>query len=111
MKTLMQKTKLTSQEGFTLVENMIMVAIIGILASIAIPNYQKYQAKARTTEGKLYLAAVYTAEKSYQIEYSSYTSCIGSAGFAPDGTSRYYAVGVATADGTADSGPDGATGD
>ncbi|MBI3541717.1 MAG: prepilin-type N-terminal cleavage/methylation domain-containing protein [Deltaproteobacteria bacterium] len=98
----------TNQSGFTLVELMIVVAIIGILASIAIPNYQKYQAKARTTEGKIYLAAVYTAEKSYQIEYGSYTSCLNAAGFAPDGTVHYYAVGVGTADATAaDSGPDG----
>lgn len=82
-----------SQKGFTLVELMIVVAIIGILASIAIPNYQKYQAKARTSEAKLYLSGAFTAEKSFVVEYSSYTSCLAAAGFATDAGQNYYAVG------------------
>ncbi len=100
MNKLFNKQIKSGQEGFTLVELMIVVAIIGILASIAIPNYQKYQAKARTSEGKIQLAAAYTAQKSFYIEYSSYTGCLGNAGYAPDlgignqnTSKRYYAVG------------------
>ena len=41
--------------GMSLVELMIVVAIIGILSSVAIPNFKKYQAKSKTSEAKLQL--------------------------------------------------------
>jgi len=59
-------------KGFTLIELMIVVAIIGILAAIAIPNFLRFQAKSRTSEGKTNLKAVYTAQSSYYGEYGNF---------------------------------------
>ncbi len=82
-----------NSSGFTLVELMVVVAIIGILAAVAIPNYQKYQAKARQSEAKIALASIYTAEKSFSSENGTYTGCLAQAGFVPDSAARYYTLG------------------
>ncbi len=64
--------------GFTLIELMIVVAIIGILAAIAIPNFLRVQLKAKSSEGKTNLAAIRTAEESYYAEYGNYVSALPS---------------------------------
>jgi len=60
------------QGGFTLIELMIVVAIIGILAAIAIPNFLQYQMKSRQSEAKTNLQAIRTSEISFQAERGCY---------------------------------------
>ncbi len=61
-----------AQKGFTLIELMIVVAIIGILAAIAIPNFLRFQLKSKSSEGKVNIAAIRTAEESYLAEFGTY---------------------------------------
>jgi type IV pilus assembly protein PilA len=60
------------RKGFTLIELMIVVAIIGILASIAIPDFLKFQARAKQAEAKMNLGAIYTQQIAYYGEYTTY---------------------------------------
>jgi prepilin-type N-terminal cleavage/methylation domain-containing protein len=85
------------QRGFTLIELMIVVAIIGILAAIAIPNFIRFQARSKQSEAKSNMKSVFTGEKSYYGEHDAFTGAIGSIGFAPERGNRYayYVGGVA----------------
>lgn len=81
--------RLLSSKGFSLIELMIVVAIIGILAAIAVPNYQRFQAKSKQSEAKSNLSAIYSANKAFQSEWQVYTSVFIDMGFAPEGMLRY----------------------
>jgi type IV pilus assembly protein PilA len=85
---------LKNEAGFSLVELMVVVAIIGILASLAIPSVGKYMAKARQSEAKTQLSSLYTAEKAFYAEYTAYHSMFGAIGYSPEGKLRYM-VGMA----------------
>ena len=82
-----------NKSGFTLVELMVVVAIIGILATLAIPQYSKFQSKARQSEAKVGLAGLQTAEQTFQTEHASYSSCLGDIGFSSTSAKRYYSIG------------------
>jgi type IV pilus assembly protein PilA len=66
--------QLKGQKGFTLIELMIVVAIIGILAAIAIPNFLSYQARSRQAEARTNLGAVFVSEVAYFGENNQYSS-------------------------------------
>jgi len=84
------------KKGFTLIELMIVVAIIGILAAIAIPNFLRFQAKSKQSEAKTNLGGIFTAETAYFAENNGFAN-LGTVSWAPTGTPRYrYTTGGGT---------------
>ncbi|MBN8465875.1 prepilin-type N-terminal cleavage/methylation domain-containing protein [Corallococcus exiguus] len=83
--------------GFTLIELMIVVAIIGILAAIAIPNFMRFQAKSKQSEAKTNLKALYTSQKAYFGEKDTYIIDFKKLGFTPEAGNR-YSYGLADCD-------------
>lgn len=78
-----------SQSGFSLIELMVVVAIIGILAAVAVPSVNKYMAKARQSEAKTNLSSLFTSEKAFYAEYNTYDSRFAAVGYSPEGQLRY----------------------
>lgn len=83
------RSAIQSQKGFSLVELMVVVAIIGILASVAIPNFARFSAKAKQSEAKSNLSALFSAEAAFASEWGSYTGDMVQAGFVPTGFLNY----------------------
>jgi len=90
------RMKKLTKKGFTLVELMIVVAIIGILAAIAIPNFIKFQARSKQAEAKSNLKSVFTGQKSFFAEGDRYSISTGDIGFSPERGNRYAYALVAT---------------
>jgi type IV pilus assembly protein PilA len=60
--------------GFTLIELTIVIAIVGVLAAIAIPQYMRFQLKSKTAEAKSSLAAIRAAEAAHYAEFTAYVA-------------------------------------
>lgn len=87
--------------GFSLIELMIVVAIIAFLAMIAVPNYNRYLAKAKRAEAYVKLSSLSAALKAHRAEHGQYTDQLagqGGAGWEPEGN-FYYTYGFPGSEG------------
>jgi type IV pilus assembly protein PilA len=67
-------SRIKRRDGFSLVELMIVVAIIGILAALAIPRFQQFQSKSRQSEARSNLAHIYTLQVSYNGDNDTFSN-------------------------------------
>jgi prepilin-type N-terminal cleavage/methylation domain-containing protein len=88
---------LRNSKGFTLIELMIVVVIIGILAAIAIPKFSQVSKNAKESEADGILKQVYTLEQSYYQRYDTYTDGTGltTVGWDAGQNAKYYTFAVA----------------
>jgi type IV pilus assembly protein PilE len=86
------------QTGVTLIELMIVVVVVGILASIAYPSYQQYILRSKRTEGKALLMDIVARQERFYMDRNSYTDDLTALGFsseAPKSAEGNYAASVA----------------
>lgn len=86
-----------NNKGFSLIELMVVVAIIMGLAAIGLPSMQKFAARAKRAEAQANLSGYYTAQKGFFAQYNTFLGCWETIGFAPEGRLNYRLQGAALA--------------
>jgi prepilin-type N-terminal cleavage/methylation domain-containing protein len=77
-----------NKRAFTLIELMIVVAIIAFLAMVSVPTFTRFLAKAKRAEAYMNLSSIYAAEKAHWAEHGSYSDVLngqGGIGWKPEG--------------------------
>jgi type IV pilus assembly protein PilA len=98
----MKKSQIARQQGFTLIELMIVIAIVGILAAIALPAYQDYTVRARLSEALAVAAEGKTSIAEYTAANRLLPASALSAGIVENGFGVGSFVRLATFDGSGD---------
>ena len=89
---------MSKQSGFTLIEIMIVVVIIGILASIAFPRYQEYVIRGNRAEGQALLVDAAARQERYFAQNGSYANDVSDLNMNVNSPNGHYQVSVTSAD-------------
>lgn len=82
-------SRIHNRKGFTLIELMIVVVIIGILAALAIPRFMQATTKSKQSEAKQLLKQIYTMERAYRQETGNYSLDLNTIGVEIMANARY----------------------
>jgi prepilin-type N-terminal cleavage/methylation domain-containing protein len=77
------------QSGFTLLELMVVLVVVGLLSMMALPSFFHFLAKAKRAEAYTHLRALYLGQKAYYAEHGTYTMNLKHLGWSPEGQLQY----------------------
>ena len=86
--------------GFTLIELMIVVAIIGVMSAIAFPSYNSYMNKSRRADAKVSLTKIADRQERYYLQNDTYTTDLALLKVSATSEEGYYTLAVGKADAT-----------
>ena len=94
-----------NSRGVTLIELMIVIVVVAVLASIAVPNYRQYVLRTHRTEAKAAVLSVAAAQEKFYLQNNTYTDALTDAppaglGIAATTRNGYYTIAVAGANAT-----------
>ena len=94
------KMLLKKKAGFTLVELMIALVVIGILSAIALPNYNAWVKKSRRADATVALSRAQQLQEKYRVSNTTYSSSMSSIGASTTSDSGYYTISISSANTT-----------